>query len=358
MNGPRLALPPDPFRDLSRPIERVDFPVNRPDEGRRIDVFLALRLSWRSRTGVKRLLEEGRVLWSAAPGEAERRATRAAMRVAEGMRVSVLTQHPRLPLTAMDLDAASRELEIVYEDAWIVAVNKPAGMTAHPAGRHLYDTLISALHRRYRSADPARDVVPRLCHRLDRETSGVVLVSKDEALRHHLGRMFEERRIEKEYLAVVEGEPADDAGVIDLPLDRARASKVRVKMAVSRGGLPSTTRYEVVERLPGITLVRCRPLTGRQHQIRVHLAAVGHPIVGDKIYGPDEQHFLDSLQERLDETARAALRLPRHALHAHRLSFTHPETGARVSCIAPLPPDLEAFLAAARAARRGRAHAS
>ncbi|HKE02115.1 MAG TPA: RluA family pseudouridine synthase [Planctomycetota bacterium] len=339
-----MALPPDPARNLAQTVERLTFRVGPADAAGRIDRFLAARLPWRSRTGVQRLLEEGRVLVAAA-GAAETGVKRAATRLPEGATVVVITKHPRVPLPR--LDARVGELSIVHEDEWLLAVDKPPGLAAHPAGRHLYDTLITVLHRRYRSDDPARDVVPRLCHRLDRETSGVVLVSKDEDVRHHLGRQFEDRKIEKEYLAIVEGAPDRDAGVIDRPIGRARDSRVKVKMAIDPRGQHAVTRYEVVERAGALSLVRCRPLTGRQHQIRVHLAAIGHPVVGDKIYGPDESLFLDSLAGSLDDEKRRLLRLGRHALHAHRLTFTHPKTGERLTVTAPLPEDLRTLLASA-----------
>jgi len=338
-----VGLPPDPIRDLSKPIERLVYRVGPADSGRRLDQFLAARISWRSRTGIQRLIEEGRLFVASTEGGAEQPAKRASQRLQQGNVVVVVTQHPRVPLP--NLDAKAADIEVLYEDSWLIAVNKPPGMTAHPAGRHLYDTLISILHRRYRSADPTQDVVPRLCHRLDRETSGIVLVSKDEDVRHLLGRQFEDRVVEKEYLAIVEGEMEQEEGSIDMALDRDHTAKVKVKMrTVSRGGQHALTHYSVLERSGGFTLVHCRPRTGRQHQIRVHLAAVGHPIVGDKIYGPDEQLFIDSLDGKLSEAARQMLRIDRHALHAFRLTFEHPKHAERLTVEAPLPQDMRSFL--------------
>ncbi len=338
---------PDPRRDLSKPIERLVFRVAREEAGRRLDRFLAGHVTWRSRTGIQRLLAEGSVLLSAPGDEAETRIDRGALRMREGHRVVVLARpHARsLPRS----EPSAGPLEVLLEDEWLLAVNKPAGMPAHPAGRHSHATLIAILHRKYRSAEPEHDVVPRLCHRLDRETSGVTLVSKSEDVRHLLGRQFEDREIEKEYLAVVEGRVEQDDGSIDLAIDRARDSSVRVKMAPrAHGGQHALTHFRVVERLDGATLVLCRPRTGRQHQIRVHLAAIGHPIVGDKIYGPDERYFLDALAGSLTDEARRRLVLDRHALHAHRLAFTHPRTGERVRVEAPMPDDLRTFVEARR----------
>lgn len=345
-----MALPPNPY--LSAVPERLVFTAFAPDHGRRLDQFLTAKLTWRSRTGIQKLLTEGRVLvtWPEAP-ETEEAADKPSARLRVGARVVVLTPVPRIP-PPKNLKELEAGLKVLFEDSWIVGVSKPAGMTSHPAGRFLYGTLISFLASWYRSEDPAKDVVPHLCHRLDRETSGVVVVSKSDEIRHKIGKQFEGREVEKTYLAIVEGEVAQDEGTIDLAMDRDSSSSVRVKMGVVRhGGQHALTRWRVVERVPGFTLVECKPHTGRQHQIRVHLAALGFPIVGDKLYGPSEQFFTDSIDGDLSEEAKRRLRLDRHALHAHAIEFEHPVTQAATRIVAPLAPDLEEFLALARAGR-------
>jgi 23S rRNA pseudouridine1911/1915/1917 synthase len=159
-----------------------------------------------------------------------------------------------------------------------------------------------------------------------------------------LMKAFEERRIDKEYLAIVRGAPERDAGVIDMPLGPARTSEVRLKMAPRADGMEARTEWRVVERRNGCALLLCKPYTGRQHQIRVHLDAIGLPLVGDKLYGVDEDTFLRNALGELPRDELRSLGLPRHALHNHALAFVHPVSGARVRIESPLPPDLRAYL--------------
>ena len=152
--------------------------------------------------------------------------------------------------------------------------------------------------------------------------------------------------MEKEYFAIVRGSPEQDGGVIDFPIASARTSKVELKMAVISDGQPSRTEWRVLERRAGCALLSCSPHTGRQHQIRVHLEAIGHPVVGDKLYGADADVFEKSLDGRLTRADLADLGMPRHALHNHRVAFRSPATGERVEVRSPLPPDMAAFLEA------------
>ncbi len=230
---------------------------------------------------------------------------------------------------------------ILYEDDALIAVDKPAGMPVHPSPRHKKGTLIQIL--RAACGARARDI--KLAHRIDRETSGIVLATKDDECNDLLHRQFRDRLTEKSYLAIVEGCPEPAEGLVDLPLVLAQESRLRLRMEVRPDGAPSASRYRTVERLAGFALVEVQPLSGRQHQIRAHMAALGHPLVGDKIYGPDEQYFLDGLDDRLSPEALRRLRLPRHALHAHRLVVRHPWWDDTLELCAPLPADLRAFLA-------------
>lgn len=341
-------------RNLAVAPDRVELEVRGSDFGLRpaeveirLDAFLQRHLHWRSRTSIQRLIRDGFVLVDpASPDvapEARRLETarRAALRLRHGARVAVVIPEelrvvPRIP-TADDLT-------ILYEDEDFLAVDKPPFLPVHPSGRHLTDTLIQRVHARYLGDGEGGRVPVRLCHRLDRETSGVVLCGKNEAAHRAVMRQFERRQTEKEYLAVVHGEPRDDGGLIDLALGPARASRVHLKIAVQVDGLPSRTEWTVVERRRGFALLSCRPLTGRQHQIRVHLEAIGHPVVGDKLYGGDEGLFLRNVKGELDAADRAALRLERHALHNHRLAWRSPRDGARREVVSPLAPDLRAFL--------------
>lgn len=240
-----------------------------------------------------------------------------------------------------------RELRIVYEDEWIVALDKPAPLTVHPAGRHQGHTLINLLHQRYRCLeDPTRDVVPKLAHRLDRETSGLLLVSKDDDVRHWLGAQFEERRVKKAYLAVVEGGPREDAGTIDFDLAPSKTSPIRLKIDVCAPGegLSALTQYEVLERGSRRSLLALYPRTGRQHQLRVHLAAIGHPIVGDKLYGADESFFLRHIADELSAEDIERIGFHRQALHSWKLEFFHPKLARTMELECPLAEELRALI--------------
>ncbi|HET6204216.1 MAG TPA: RluA family pseudouridine synthase [Planctomycetota bacterium] len=332
-----MSLPPDPLLNPGA-VERIRFRVPDAEAGTRVDVFLRDRLPWRSRTGVQRLIREGKV--AAVRGSIETTFRSPSDRVPAAGEVVLAVPQPRSGVAP----PRPIDLSIVYEDEWLLAVDKPANLPVHPSGRYLYDTLIFALYRRYRRPeDPGRDIKPRLLHRIDRETSGLVLCSKDERAHLLLYRQFEGREIFKEYLALVHGEPLEEEGTIDLPLAPS-GGPIRVKMVVRADGLPSLTRWRVVRRARGFALLACEPKTGRQHQVRAHLAARGYPIVGDKIYGPDERLFLKALAKELSEEDRARLLLERHALHAHRLRFLHPIQGGELEIRAPLPPDMAGFL--------------
>jgi 23S rRNA pseudouridine1911/1915/1917 synthase len=188
-------------------------------------------------------------------------------------------------------------------------------------------------------------MAPRLCHRLDRETSGILLVAKHPRTQGALMQQFEQREVSKEYLAIVWGALEQSVGRIDHPLAPARASGIRLKMAVAADGLAARTDWSVVERFDGYSLVRLELFTGRQHQIRVHLAALGHPVVGDKLYGPDDGCFERSVAGVATAHDLAALELPRQALHHDRLVFRTPASGELVEVRSPLARDLESFLA-------------
>ncbi|TDJ67784.1 MAG: RluA family pseudouridine synthase [Planctomycetota bacterium] len=341
-------------RDLTIAPERVEFRVDATwyrrrtaDLHVRIDHFLADHLKWRSRSSVQVLVRDGYVLVDAATpnhprGAGELRVERRPGRkLHHGSRVVVVIPDEfRIRLS----EATSDELDVLYEDAEVLAVDKPAGLAVHPGGRHLADTLIQRVHARYRDEIAAGRLAPRLCHRLDRETSGIVLIGKRPRTHRAVMQQFEQHRVEKEYLAIVRGELAADRGTVDFPIAPSRMSPIRLKMAVLADGLPSRTDWVVVERYAGYTLLRCVLFTGRQHQIRVHLAALGNPLVGDKLYGPDERLFEREIDGELDLADRRALELPRHALHSHRLVFRTPASGARIEVTSPLAEDLAQFL--------------
>jgi 23S rRNA pseudouridine1911/1915/1917 synthase len=342
-------------RDLNERLERIELRVDASalrlpveDVHVRLDVFLASRLKWRSRSSIQNLIRDGFLHVDASSPEhpagtgelkVERRPGR---RLAHGSRVVIV-----IPEGARftPLSAPSGELSVLYEDESTLVVDKPPFVAVHPSGRYLSDTLIQRVHAQYECHKLHRDARPRLCHRLDRETSGLVLIGKDPQAHAALMRQFELREVEKEYLAIVQGQPKSDGGRIDLPIGPSRVSQVELKMAVVPDGQAASTEWNVVSRHASCALLACRPFTGRQHQIRVHLEALGHPLVGDKLYGLDEELFQKHADGELDARDLRLLELPRHALHNHRLVFVSPRSGERVEVVSPLAPDLAEFLA-------------
>ena len=341
-------------RDLSQSLDRVTIAVDASTFGLqksdlliRLDAFLVHHLKWRSRSSIQSLIKDGYLLVDAATPDhpegtgdltEERRPGR---KLRHGSRVVVIIP-PEHRLPEVD---ASDELEILRDDEEVLAVDKPPFLPVHPSGRHLSDTLIQRVHARF-GATTKR--APRLCHRLDRETSGIVLIAKESRAHRELMIQFEGREIEKEYLAIVKGIPAWDEGKVEFPLGPSRHSRVRLKMTVRADGLPSRTDWRIVDTFGDYALVLCRLHTGRQHQIRVHLSAIGHPVVGDKLYGADDEYFLRHADGTLDEQDLEDLEMPRHALHNHRLVYTSPKSGERIEVVSPLAKDMEAFLAEIR----------
>jgi 23S rRNA pseudouridine1911/1915/1917 synthase len=225
-------------------------------------------------------------------------------------------------------------LVVLYEDAALLAIDKPPGMVVHPAPGARRGTLVNALlHRLGSLAGVGSPERPGIVHRLDRDTSGVLLVARTAAALEALARQFRERRVEKQYVALVRGALAA-TGTIDRPIGRHPRERKRMSVR-SRHGRPAVTRWAALERFPGLTLVRLMPETGRTHQLRVHLAAAGHPIVGDRVYGGRPG-------------AAQAVPFPRQALHAEEIRFAHPVDGRPMTVRAPLPPDIAALLATLR----------
>jgi 23S rRNA pseudouridine1911/1915/1917 synthase len=264
----------------------------------------------------------------------------------------------------------SLPLDIVYEDAWLIIVDKPPGQIVHPAGDMQTGTLCNALQHHFdqQTAWPGL-LRPGIVHRLDRMTSGLIVVAKEHLAHRQLSIQFQRERICKSYLALVEGVLAADSGSIDLPIGTSpEAGSVLMSVSPDAGDRrPSLTEYEALARGAEHTLVRARPKTGRNHQIRLHMAAIGHPVAGDEFYGPfgeiklsrDEYKALCARRAKVKANGRnpespdepfADEPTGRHALHAHRLEFEHPIFGGRIAFESPLPRDLQALLENARLA--------
>ncbi len=224
-------------------------------------------------------------------------------------------------------DYSLLELKIVYEDPWLVAVDKPPDMLVHPVGSHVYDTLLNYLHHRYRGLKfpDGEPVHPRLCHRIDKDTTGIVLVGKDTYVHAAVREQFETRRVSKEYVALVRGR-CRDIGEIDIPIGEGADLPSSLHHRVLR---PSRTIVKILARYRDYTLLSCIPATGRQNQIRIHLAAVGHPIVGDERFGSNSPD--PGFPQR-------------YLLHSRRLVFYHPREKCSVELEAPLPHDFAALL--------------
>lgn len=362
-------------RNLAETLDRVELEVRASDFGlrgedvaMRLDGFLCHHLTWRSRASIQRLIKEGYVLVAASrpddapPGHRARTANRPPPLLPPSAKPEVERRPGRKLLDRsrvivvipaelrIDLDPGScGPVDILFEDEHLVAVDKPAGLVVHPSGRHMADTLIQRLHAHYLDRGGCEPGAIKLCHRLDRETSGVLLAAKDPLTHAAVRAAFERHEVDKRYLAVVHGHPAQDEGRLDFDLGPSPTSEVRLKIAVQTGVWEAITDYAVLERaeLPDGTpgaLVACLPKTGRQHQLRVHLAALGHPIVGDKLYGEDEGRFLRAAADELTDADRRALLLDHHALHNERLALTHPRTLERLELSARLPDDVRGLL--------------
>lgn len=234
------------------------------------------------------------------------------------------------------------EFGVVYEDAAVLLVDKPAGLPMHPTATYHKHTLSYLLRERYEAEGR---FVPRIAHRLDRETSGVVLCANTLEAERMLKKAFERHEVEKSYLAIVRGAQLDESGDVALPMSPVREG-LHVLMEVRPDGLSAFTHYEVQARAGEYALVALFPRSGRQHQLRVHLSALGCPIVGDKLYGPErEAPFLEYIETGMTPELFARLGHERQALHAHTIGFVHPQTGEHFRAAAPLPPDLQALWA-------------
>jgi len=233
--------------------------------------------------------------------------------------------------------------DVLYEDEAVLAIDKPAGLPVHPSASYHKNTLTYLLRQRF------GDDAPQIAHRLDRETSGLLLCGRTRSAERDLKMGFESRRVRKRYLAIVRGTMPEDEGSIDLAMDRAEEGlHILMEVSAEGEGYPAVTRYRVLGRRDDATLVSLSPESGRQHQLRVHLSAIGFPIIGDKLYGPEGiEPFLEYIETGMTDALRHRLGHERHALHAHELEFTHPSSGEPMVLQAPLAQDLVGLWGAA-----------
>lgn len=290
--------------------------------GMRLDLFLHAQLPAYSRARLQSWIRQGRVRVAGQTAKPS-----LLLKGTESVDVEP-AEPPPLRATPEPLP-----LEILYEDEAVIAVNKPAGMVVHAGAGHFHGTLVNALlHHFGRLSTVGGELRPGIVHRLDRFTSGVILVARTDAAHQKLAAQFASREVEKVYLALVHGEVKSETGVIERPIarDPRRRTRMTARLAAGRA---AETHFRVLRRWRGFTYLEVRITTGRTHQIRVHLASAGHPVVGDRLYGAPAR----------------ILGLPpldRVFLHAHRVSFHSPASGRRVSVEAPLAPELAAFLEA------------
>jgi 23S rRNA pseudouridine1911/1915/1917 synthase len=324
--------------------------VSAEAAGQRLDQYLAAQLDGVSRSRVQMLMDQGDVLVN---GEREK----ASLKLRGGERISITGEPHPAPLKATAEDIP---LDVVFEDADLAVVNKPAGMMVHAGSGQNEDarsrgTLVNALLYRFKAlSSTGGDLRPGIVHRLDKDTSGLIVVAKNDRTHAALGEMFASRQMKKTYIALVQGAVERQKGTINAGVGRDPMRRTRMTAKPQDNARSAVSHYEVVRRLDNrfgkFTLVRVRIETGRTHQIRVHMASIGHPVVGDSLYGGAGQ-LTDQVASQA-ATSKAArrkseperLKLGRNFLHAAKLEFTHPTTGKLLQLEAPLPIELESFL--------------
>ncbi len=305
--------------------------------GTRVDTFLARHLRSYTAWRLHRLVSAGQAMVNGIVATPDQR-------VFAGEEVSIrLLEPPDNLMPAEDIP-----LDIVFEDQWLLIVNKPAGLIIHPTGKNPLGTLTNALqHLLDQQSDYPGQRKPGIVHRLDRDTSGVVATAKDHLSLRLLSIEFQRERIAKSYIALVDGVVKEDEGMIDLPIGRSRGDSSALMTCRADGLDPksSKTCFEVIERFPRHTLVRAKPRTGRLHQIRVHFATLGHPVVGDEFYAA----FGELKPDREPNAPRCSPYIDRQALHAAEISFSHPMTHEWQTFTASLPNDMEQAIETVRA---------
>jgi 23S rRNA pseudouridine1911/1915/1917 synthase len=330
--------------------EKRTFDVQAEARGQRLDQFLVSQIEGVSRSRIQLLIDQGDVL---VEGVREK----ASLKLRGGEQVTVTGEPHPAPLKAAP---EAIPLDVVYEDADLAVINKPAGMMVHAGSgqnesARSRGTLVNALLYRFKAlSSSGGELRPGIVHRLDKETSGLIVVAKNDRAHALLGEMFASRRIQKTYIALVEGHLKREKGTITAAVSRDPLRRTRMTTQPNENARSAVSHYEVVRRMTSrfghFSLARVRIETGRTHQIRVHMASIGHPVVGDTLYGAagqlTDQEALKAAQSRAARRnlEPERLRLGRNFLHAARLEFAHPVTGKALELEAALPPELAAFL--------------
>ncbi len=319
---------------------QYSFTITRDKGKERLDKFLTHALPKVSRSFIKQLIDEGRVL-------VDGKIAKPSHKVAPGEQIHVIVPPPEFP----EAKPEDIPLHILYEDEHLLIVNKPAGMIVHPSPDNFSGTLVNGLLYHIKDLSGINGVLrPGIVHRLDKLTTGLLVVSKDDATHRYLSYLFSSRKMTKIYWALIWGRIRPEVGVIEKPLKRSKKD-IR-KMAVDEEGKHSATAYKTLEVFDFCSLVEVKPLTGRTHQIRSHFASEGHPVFGDILYGGREGRLIRLKQKPRELAIRLLKMIERQALHAMVLGFTHPVMRKYVEFEAPLPDDMQRALELLREEKR------
>lgn len=291
-------------------MENLSFNINSEEEGQRIDKYLSIMIEGKSRSFVQGLIDEKKV-------KANSKVIKSNYKIKKGDFIEVEVPEP----VELNVSAEEMNLDIVYEDEDVLVVNKEKGIVVHPAPGNYTGTLVNGILYHCSDLSGINGVIrPGIVHRIDKDTSGILVIAKNDEAHNDLAAQFKEHSIKREYYALVEGKFSNIKGSVDKPISRDK--KERIKMAINSDGKRAVTHYEVLEQYDkGVSLVKCTLETGRTHQIRVHMASIGHPLVGDLVYGYKRQKF----------------NIEGQALHAKTLGFIHPRTKEYMEFTSELP---------------------
>lgn len=304
------------------------FQVSNEDAGKRLDAFLSEKIENRSRSRLQKMIDEGDATVNEKTSKSSYK-----LRVGDEIEIELAE------IPAENFEAENLPLEIIYEDESLAVINKPAGMVVHPGAGVSGGTLANAIayHFKFQISEDEKSQIQNrigIVHRLDKDTSGLLVVAKSDEIHEQLNEQFRERTVFKSYVALVHGAMDANAGTIDQPI--AREKHNRTKMAIRAHGRSALSLWKVRKRFEKFTLLNVEIKTGRTHQIRVHLMSINHPVVGDETYNSGRDKTVRDLEVR-----QAITDLNRFFLHAERLHFTHPKTGERLEFYQPMPPELK-----------------